>query len=200
MNNQLTTEITDNVLNSFRAYIIDAHTSTNHMYDGHSYIIHLRMVVKNGNHFRDLIDTLHWKDIEMALVGHDSIEDARLTYNDIKKRSNTYVAEIIRACTNLTRGRNRKERMPDSIYDEIKNTPGALFVKLCDRMANVQYSKKTGSEKFEMYKKEHTHFKRMLYTAGILEPMWEYLDTLFSSRESDNYIGAVQLELFASPI
>jgi (p)ppGpp synthase/HD superfamily hydrolase len=173
--------IYNNQLQDFEKYAIEAHESTNHYYDEYlPYSFHLRMVVKNGKDFLGLIEDGLWADTLMALWGHDLVEDARQSYNDVKKRSNTYVAEIVRACTNLGRGRNRKERMPDYIYEDIRTTPGALFVKLCDRMANVQYSKMTGSDKFEMYQKEHAHFKKMLYTPGVLEPMWEYLEKLFN--------------------
>ncbi len=68
--------------------------------------------------------------------------------------------------------------MPDYIYEEIKNTKYATFVKLCDRIANVTYSKESKSSMFNKYKKEHEHFKEMLYTLEY-KPMWEHLDKLF---------------------
>jgi hypothetical protein len=40
----------------------------------------------------------------------------------------------------------------------VPKTKGAVFVKLCDRIANVQYSKMTKSRMFEMYKKENDNF------------------------------------------
>ncbi len=66
-------------------------------------------------------------------------------------------ADIIYALTN-EKGRNRAERGNDKYYEGIRNTPGAIFVKLCDRIANVQYSKMTKSRMFEMYKKENPEF------------------------------------------
>jgi hypothetical protein len=72
--------------------------------------------------------------------------------------------------------------MPDFIYEDIRNTPFATFVKLCDRIANVQYSKMTGSSMFEKYKKENLHFKSKLYVEGQLDEMWNYLEDIFNSK------------------
>jgi hypothetical protein len=99
--------------------------------------------------------------IYLACWGHDLIEDTRTSYNDVKKNLDdysTHISEIIRAVTNNCRGRDRDERMPDYVYEDIRNTPGADFVKLCDRIANVQYSKMTKSDMFEKYKKENDNF------------------------------------------
>lgn len=170
-------------LEDFKNWCIECHKNTNHRYDVHDYEFHLRMVVKNGKDFLYLVEETLWEDTIKGLWGHDLVEDARENYNGVKKRSNTYVAEIVRACTNYGRGRNRDERMPDFIYEEIKNTPGALFVKLCDRMANIQYSKMTGSSMFKTYKGEHTHFKKMLWTEGVLQPMWDYLESLLGEEK-----------------
>jgi len=170
-------------LGLFSKWAIKCHQDTNHYYDDYlPYEFHLRMVVENGKKFLHLVKDELREDTMKGCWGHDLIEDARQNYNSILKNSNKYVAEICRACCNLTRGRDRDERMPDWIYQDIFNTPGAVFVKLCDRMANVQYSKLTGSSMFNKYKKEHAHFKEMLYSkeAG-LDEMWEYLETLFNA-------------------
>jgi (p)ppGpp synthase/HD superfamily hydrolase len=92
-------------------------------------------------------------------------------------------ADIIYAVTN-EKGKNRSERANDKYYEGIRNTPGAVFVKLCDRIANVQYSKMTKSRMFEMYKKENMNFETMLgrFTDNKdLEPMFQYLYNLFEN-------------------
>ncbi len=78
---------------------------------------------------------------------HDSIEDARLTYNDVKKTAMNFMdesqafmaAEIVYALTN-DKGRTRAERAGDKYYQGIRETPYAPFVKLADRLANLKYS------------------------------------------------------------
>lgn len=162
------------------AFAIKVHHDTNHFYDEYlPYEFHLRMVVKTAKDFIYLIPTDKIYTVLAAAWCHDSIEDARQNYNSIKVITNEGAAEIVRAVTNYGRGRNRDERMPDFVYEDIRNVPYAAFVKLCDRIANVQYSKMTGSNMFNKYKKENEHFKYELDQVKGNEPLWEYLDGLF---------------------
>jgi (p)ppGpp synthase/HD superfamily hydrolase len=163
-------------------FAITTHGNTNHYYDEYlPYEFHLRMVVKAAKDFIKLIPKEYRDNVISACWLHDSIEDARLTYNDVKFETNEHVAEMVRAVTNYGRGRDRNERMPDFVYDDILNTEFATFVKLSDRIANVQYSKMTGSSMFKKYSKEQEHFKSKLFVEGDLTEMWEYLDNLFNS-------------------
>jgi len=163
-------------------YAIKAHAETNHFYDKYlPYDFHLRMVVRNGEKFIHLVSNDNQESVINGCWCHDLIEDTRQSYNDVLENTSYETAEIVRVCTNLTRGRNRAERMPDWIYKDIKETPNALFVKLCDRIANCQYSRMTGSSMFTKYQKEHAHFKEMLYTKGYLQVMWDYLEEVLYS-------------------
>lgn len=172
----------ENFLQNVEHWSITAHSDTNHYYDEYlPYEFHLRMVVKAAKDFIKLVPKEKREDVIAACWLHDSIEDARKSYNDIKNITNQYVAEMVRAVTNYGRGRDRNERMPDFVYDDIKNTEFATFVKLADRIANVQYSKMTGSSMFKKYSKEQEHFKTKLFVEGQLAEMWEYLDNLFNS-------------------
>ena len=161
-------------------YAIEKHSACNQMYDEYlPYEFHLRMVVKTAEKFIHLIPDNHKDYVIAGCWCHDLIEDTQENYNSVKRHTSEMAAEIARACTNLTRGRTREERMPDWIYEDIKATPYATFTKLCDRIANGQYSKMTGSSMYEKYQKEHAHFKKMLYTPGYLEEMWSYLEEIF---------------------
>jgi (p)ppGpp synthase/HD superfamily hydrolase len=171
-------------------WVLEQHSSTNHMYDKYlPYEFHLRMVVNVADKFMKLmvpkptpvdIDVI---ELKLAAFGHDLIEDTRVTYNDIKEQLGENVADIIYALTN-EKGKNRKERASEKYYEGIRNTPGAVFVKLCDRIANVQYSKMTGSRMFEMYKKENYDFMTSLgFVEGQSHPLDEigmYLENLFN--------------------
>jgi (p)ppGpp synthase/HD superfamily hydrolase len=177
-------------------WCIDQHNKTNHMYDTYlPYEFHLRMVAQAAKQFIHLIpdsndgeETLR-NYIILAAWGHDLIEDTRVSYNDVKDQLGLTAADIIYACTN-EKGKNRKERANDKYYEGIRNTPGAVFVKLCDRIANVQYSKMTQSRMFEMYKKENKHFTESLGLRGdIIEypgheyyEMYKYLNTIFHNK------------------
>ena len=183
-------------------WILEQHSSTNHMYDTYlPYEFHLRMVANVAKKYSHLLDNEvdyftgkkeydRGQDITVTLRkaclraawGHDLIEDTRVSYNDVKENLGQEAADIIYALTN-EKGKNRKERANDKYYEGIRNTPGAVFVKLCDRIANVQYSKMTGCRMFEMYRKENDEFvTRLGYTfnnSHQYSEMFEYLIQLF---------------------
>lgn len=67
------------------------------------------------------------------------------------------IANIVYALEN-NKGKTREERANDAYYELITETDGATFCKLCDRRANIKYSKENGSDMFEKYKKENVNF------------------------------------------
>ena len=97
------------------------------------------------------------EDVPAVMFGawfHDSIEDARLTYNDVRKRARSLgldeaqafmAAEIVYALTN-EKGRTRAERAGVKYYEGIRAVPYAPMVKLADRMANVRFSLRQTSD------------------------------------------------------
>ena len=66
------------------AFAIDAHNKVNHTYDGYQYSVHLSMVAMYAMKYIDLIPESHRDNIISAAWLHDTIEDCRLTYNDVK--------------------------------------------------------------------------------------------------------------------
>jgi (p)ppGpp synthase/HD superfamily hydrolase len=182
--------MTKEELTSKKEWIIKQHKDTNHKYDEYlEYEFHLRMVVESAKKYLELLPDSNdgeesFRDgVILGAWGHDLIEDTRVSYNDVKERLGYNAAEIIYAVSN-EKGKTRKERANDKYYEGIRNTPGAVFVKLCDRIANVQYSKMTGSRMFEMYKKENDNFLNSLgFVEGQAHPLGEmchYLETLFN--------------------
>lgn len=177
-------------------WCIDKHRQTNHFYDKYlPYEFHLRMVVQVAKDFSHLLpstpyyqsnsyqrgdDDVSWIDVIIpACWGHDLIEDTRCSYNDVRTYLGELAADIVYAVTN-EKGRNREERGNDKYYKGIRNTKGATYVKLCDRIANVQYSKMTKSRMFEMYLSENEEFMKKV-NADMYPPMKEYLINLFKT-------------------
>ncbi len=144
------------------AYAIEAHQNTNHLYDGKPYSVHLALVVGYGQKYIDKVPEHYRENVINACWLHDTIEDTRNTYNDIKIISNETVANIVYAVTN-EKGKNRKERANEKYYQGIVFEPFARFVKLCDRLANVKYSVDTNSRMKEVYLKENDHFIKSLF-------------------------------------
>jgi (p)ppGpp synthase/HD superfamily hydrolase len=138
-------------LEQIRSMAHQIHESVNQFYDGDKpYGYHLDMVAKEVYAYGHLV-LVGEADLLPLFMGawfHDSIEDARVSYNDVKKialklgltEEQAFMAsEIVYALTN-EKGRNRKERAGKRYYEGIRNTPYAPFVKMCDRMANIRYS------------------------------------------------------------
>ncbi len=153
-------------------WCIQQHVRTCYMYSEYlPYEFHLRMVVNVAKDFIDLYldSTLsginynrekreyNREIIIRACWGHDLIEDCRVSYNDVFGHLGEEAADIIYAVSN-EKGKTREERANDKYYAGIVKINAAVFVKLCDRIANVQYSKMTKSKMFTTYQKENAHF------------------------------------------
>ena len=160
-------------IDHFRQMAHDLHDSVNQKYAGTlPYGFHLDMVVEGVRKFGYLV-CVREEDVLPLFFGayyHDSIEDARLTYNDVmhearlvlKEEQALMATEIVYALTN-DKGRNRAERAGEKYYQGIRETPYAPFVKLCDRLANITFScsgegPKGSSRMREVYKAEMPHF------------------------------------------
>lgn len=164
-------------------WCIEQHEKTNHFYDHYiPYRFHLGMANLVYEQYKGLLDNNedYWGhqsfDPEtlrsvcgIAVFGHDLIEDARASYGDIKSYLGQAVADVIYAVSN-EKGKTRAERANDKYYEGIRNTKGAVFIKLCDRIANARYSKMMQSRQFQMYKDENASFMKKL---GF-EPGHEY--------------------------
>jgi (p)ppGpp synthase/HD superfamily hydrolase len=155
------------------------HNDTNHMYGDVSYTIHLAHVVDVGYRFIDLIPVDDRPYVIAANWLHDTLEDVRISYNDLKKATNIIVAELVFAVTN-EKGKTRQERANEKYYEGIRNVKYATFVKLCDRIANIEYSGKS-----DMYEKEHPHFKKQLYDEKY-EVMFDYIEYLFEINKNNS--------------
>lgn len=126
------------------------HAAVNQTYDHvHPYALHLDMVAAGVYKYGHYV-CIGNQDVVPLLFGayfHDSIEDARQTYNDIVKTARRFMneeqailaAEIVYALTN-DKGRTRAERAGEKYYQGIRQTPYAPFTKMADRLANTAYS------------------------------------------------------------
>lgn len=160
------------VIEEIRRAAHQLHAAVNQTYDGTlPYGYHLSMVAEAVMEYGYEVTTDE-ADIVPLVFGaffHDSIEDARLTYNDVMKlarrftdeRGATVATEIVYALTN-DKGRTRAERAGEHYYAGIRCTPYAPFVKLCDRYANTKHSataaNRGNKRMHEVYRNEWPHF------------------------------------------
>lgn len=159
-------------INRIKAVAHEVHAAVNQHYDKVlPYSVHLDavadMVMRYG--WEVCADTADILPIIFGAYMHDSIEDARLTYNDVTSvarmmmdEGQAYMAaEIVYALTN-EKGRNRSERANERYYEGIRTTPYAPICKMADRLANVSYSAGNISHKQssmkDVYAREMSHF------------------------------------------
>ena len=114
---------------------------------------------------------------------HDTLEDCRITYNDLKKVFGIEISEMVYAVTNL-RGRTRSERASEEYYQGIRETPYASFIKLCDRMANYSYSIPRGNSRMkEVYDSEMADFIKKVIPSCCTIDYSEIIKDLLSFTE-----------------
>lgn len=141
----------------------------NQKYNGNlPYSFHLMCVAKQVHKFFH-----HWalfskKEALYAAYGHDLIEDARVTYNDITEKLVEFegskdllsigrITSAIYGCTEST-GRNREERHDDAYFNRLTASNLAVFVKLCDISANITFGLLTNSTMVKKYRIEFPEF------------------------------------------
>ena len=196
------------IINEIRNDAHALHASVNHAYDRiRPYGFHLDMVV---NWVRKYIEEVCVSEqdvlpIYFAAFYHDSIEDARLSYNDVMRiakelmnEEQAYLAtEIVYALTN-EKGRNRAERANEKYYAGIREIPYAPFVKLADRLANTSYAFSKGTadslRMSKVYREELPGFLEALKVEGtdvrfsLPEAMVEDLWEVIPQCGSENYV------------
>lgn len=158
------------------------HADTNQKFDIYPYVFHLQRVLDCAMKYgEDIPDFEHNKYIiAFGACFHDTIEDARLTYNDVVKEASKFfeyysdvlaAAEIVYALTN-EKGRNRAERANEKYYTGIRNTAFGSFVKCCDRMANATYAIEHKTSMAKKYRKEMQEFLSHLSTPEPADPKY----------------------------
>lgn len=146
-----------------RDFAAEVHAKENLLYDVYPYVYHLDMVAANVIIFNE-----DPKSVAAAYC-HDIIEDTEMNYFELGRHLKALgykgVEEIVYNVSNET-GRNRNERLIKTI-PKIISSKESMFVKLCDRKANIDYSSTGGSSTmFAKYQKEHLLFKAAVELYG----------------------------------
>lgn len=175
---------------NFYKKVYEKHENVNQMYDSiYPYSFHLEMVKNivlqnmysfwydnNKKDYDGYSCDMYIVVLLMSAVEHDLIEDTRMTYNDVLKFNKemldntdydgyaTIITETVYALTD-EKGRNRKERHNEEYWSTLKEDRFAPFVKICDRYANMFYSKylsTNSSSMLDKYIKEINEMERNL--------------------------------------
>ncbi|MBC7487558.1 MAG: bifunctional (p)ppGpp synthetase/guanosine-3',5'-bis(diphosphate) 3'-pyrophosphohydrolase [Cytophagaceae bacterium] len=159
-----------------KAFAIKAHKGQT--YGTKDYSFHLGALASVAKEFK-----LN-ENIIAACWLHDTIEDGKVSFQDIKEVCGEEVAEMV-YCVTDELGRNRTERKLKT-YPKIKANNSTFCVKLCDRIANMQQSFLDNNEQLgSMYLKEHPKFKNQLFSDNSTETLfmlWKRLEDLVSNE------------------
>lgn len=168
------------------------HQSTNHKYGSkrEPYYVHLNKIFETAYKYHGYIEKDKQDIVFASCFLHDTIEDCRINYNDLNKIFNKEIADIVYAVSN-EKGKNRKERENDKYYEGIKTNKYATFVKLCDRIGNVDYSIDNNSPQLKMYAASMKDFVEKLYD-GDFTQMFAYLIAVGNLY---NYIDNLNIDL-----
>lgn len=164
------------MLQKVKKYATGKHISANHNYGYKDYSYHLNMVCDVAEQFIHLVDEDQRENVYCGCWVHDIIKNTRETYNDVLRNTNKTIANLAYALTN-EKGKTRSERASCKYYKEMDDVPNAVFIKMCDRIANIIHSKKEGSKMFDKYKKEHFDFILKTYRPELIE-MINYMQEL----------------------
>lgn len=162
-----------------------AHDDANCTYDGKSYYTHVKMVEDAIDKYQTIFkERSDYRNSRASASCHDLIEDAKLTFNDIKEMINRPVARIVLAVTDVHE-ENRLLRHLMTMGKTVKDHR-AIIVKLCDILSNATYSKAHGSSMYKKYVEEYQYrrpiFKKALMwykdylNMEVVDELWDELD------------------------
>lgn len=171
-------------IEKIKKYAIGKHNlpSECQRYGNAPYAVHLEAVVTVFHEYKYYIHEKNHENIERACWCHDLIEDTEVTVRKITELSNEFVADIVYRVSN-ERGYDRKESNFKT-YPKIWVNDFAIFVKLCDRIANTRNSKTYGHRMYKVYKEEYPIFRYALKVRSLYPDMWNELDKLYDYVEN----------------
>jgi len=148
---------------------------------------HLKKAVGVGVDFIHYIPLEEVEPVVSAIWLHDSWEDQpdKVNFRKIREAVGNHVAQLVYAVTNEL-GVDRIDTALKT-YPKIRNDQYAVFIKLCDRIANVKFgidgltSASIAEEcksRLAMYKKEYPMFRYCLKQGNSYPDMWKLLDDL----------------------
>jgi (p)ppGpp synthase/HD superfamily hydrolase len=157
------------------AFAIRAHGDQR--YGEQPYVSHLVAVTHNLRRFGQ-------GRIELICAAwlHDTVEDTQVTVDEVRAAFGDDVAAIVDAVTTQA-GPDRTSRNALT-YPRIVAIPGAVTVKLADRIANVEACWSNQSYKLFRYRDEYPGFREAMRDDAHLPTlaMWDHLDKLLGWR------------------
>jgi (p)ppGpp synthase/HD superfamily hydrolase len=164
--------------NKAKIYAVKRHQLYGQTYDDYPYTKHLEMVVSIARKYLNYIYIHDRDNVLSACWCHDLIEDTELTKTQLSEDLNQPIAEIVSAVTNEYS--NSRDERNIITFSKIGTNDLAVFVKLCDRIANTKNSKQYAQMIYNKYKSEFPLFRHFLQNGAMLyHNMWKELEGLY---------------------
>lgn len=168
-----------------REYAERCHNDANCKYNGGSYMFHVDKVVYAVETYQDIFIYATDKSITIAAAyGHDLVEDAKQTFNDMKSIIGVEAAKVVLRVTDVP-AENRLMKHLLTMGKTIEDHR-AIILKMCDIWANATYSKTSGGTMYIKYVDEYQYRKPIFQSALkwyvssldqiLLTELWEELD------------------------
>lgn len=114
---------------------------------------------------------------------HDVLEDTTTSIDELSTDFGEMITLSVRYLTDPVVGdRASKKKEINQRLQTLNESEDAaklaLIVKACDRLANVNASRRFCPEKFTLYQHEHAAFRQAVYRVGLCEMIWWELDMI----------------------
>ena len=148
-------------------------------------MLHVDKVVYAVETYQDIFIYATDKSITIAAAyGHDLVEDAKQTFNDMKTILGVEAAKVVLRVTDVP-AENRLMRHLLTMSKTVEDHR-AIILKMCDIWANATYSKENGGSMYIKYVDEYQYRKPIFQSALkwytqcldqiLLTELWEELD------------------------
>ena len=125
-------------------------------YGSRPYSYHLQKVVNIARFYSSLIPKEALEDVICAAYLHDILEDTLCTQDEILRALNPRILLIVKLLT-------KNNSNPEEYFNQVAQDDLAIFVKVCDRFANIACCiRDDNDEKLAKYKEQNPIFYRIL--------------------------------------
>lgn len=125
-------------------------------YGDKPYFDHLKMVANTAILYSELIPREALEDVICAAYLHDILEDTLCTQDEILRALNPRILLIVKLLT-------KNSSNPEEYFNQVAQDDLAIFVKVCDRFANIACCiRDDNDDKLAKYKEQNPIFYRIL--------------------------------------
>lgn len=159
-----------------QAFLLAEEYHRDRRYGEHPYMKHIHDTKDVADMFLYLVPDNDRTDVLCSVILHDVIEDCdKENYKNVENIIRSVFGDnVANICLGVTdcEGATRKERHSQFYWERMRTTEYSVFVKLCDRIANIREG-----GKIKMYAKENEQFVRETYRDDY-QVMFYYIDVL----------------------